>query len=131
MNKPFILFLMIFMHVIADYNVQGCLANLKQKQWWISACKNSNKDFNKYKDDYIIALLMHAFSWAFMIMLPLFFTNGFNMNLVTTIILLANTVIHFYIDDLKANRDKINLVQDQSFHMIQILVTWLIWTNIM
>ena len=32
MNELFILFLMIFMHVIADYNVQGCLAELKQKQ---------------------------------------------------------------------------------------------------
>ena len=73
---------------------------------------------------------MHAFSWAFMVMLPLFFTNGFSMNLVTTIILLANTIIHFYIDDLKANQDKINLVQDQFFHIIQILVTWLIWINI-
>ena len=32
--KIFILFLMLLMHYIEDFHLQGCLANLKQKKWW-------------------------------------------------------------------------------------------------
>lgn len=31
------------------------------------------------------------------------------------------------IDDLKANKQKINLVIDQTVHLIQLAMTWLIW----
>lgn len=31
MNTPMILSAMLFMHVIADYNLQGVLASMKQK----------------------------------------------------------------------------------------------------
>ena len=37
-----------------------------------------------------------------------------------------NTAIHFVVDDLKANRFKINLITDQSIHFIQIVLTFLV-----
>ena len=40
------------------------------------------------------------------------------------IVFVTNLVIHMVVDDLKANRKKINLIQDQSIHMVQILATW-------
>jgi hypothetical protein len=37
-----------------------------------------------------------------------------------------NALIHYYVDNLKANELKINLVEDQSVHLLQILTTWAI-----
>ena len=35
-----------------------------------------------------------------------------------------NTVIHMYVDDEKANKETINLVEVQIIHLIQIFLTW-------
>jgi hypothetical protein len=35
--------------------------------------------------------------------------------------------IHAFVDDLKANRFKINLIADQLIHLAQIIGTWLIF----
>jgi hypothetical protein len=35
-----------------------------------------------------------------------------------------NWLIHAYVDNLKANNHKINLIQDQSIHLVQIIITW-------
>jgi hypothetical protein len=45
-------------------------------------------------------------------------------------ILLANMFTHAAIDDAKANKMQINLIQDQTCHLIQILMTWLIFVVI-
>ena len=127
MNNLFILIFMLFMHVIADYNVQGCLANMKQKSWWVDQCNQLNVGFAKYKNDYKMALFMHSFSWAFLVMLPLFIADGFNLSLLGFWGLVWNTEIHYFIDDFKANDHMINLVQDQIFHIIQIVVTFVCW----
>ena len=68
MNKVFILLAMIFLHIVDDYKLQqGVLANLKQKSWW----QNQISYKKLYEYDYIPALILHGFSWAFMIMLPI------------------------------------------------------------
>lgn len=122
--KILLLFAMIFCHIVDDYYLQGVLASMKQKMWW-----RKQEDYNEnYKHDYIIALIMHAFSWAFMIMLP-FILCGVNQHVIVVSIAI-NTVAHAVIDDLKANRKKINLVQDQIIHIIQILLTWAIVVNL-
>ena len=36
----------------------------------------------------------------------------------------VNTLVHAVVDDLKANRMKINLIADQLLHLSQILVTF-------
>lgn len=117
--KLFILFVMIFAHIVDDYYLQGILASLKQKSWW----ENQKSYKPLYKYDYIVALIMHAFSWSFMISLPILYL-GFTRWIVAAIIL--NTIVHGIVDDLKANKGKINLIVDQSIHIVQILITWIL-----
>ena len=75
MNKIFVLLWMLFNHVLDDYFLQGCLANMKQRDWW-----KTNYPDNKYKYDYIAALFMHSLSWSFMIMLPIATFFSFNID---------------------------------------------------
>jgi hypothetical protein len=122
MDNVFILLSMIFLHVIDDYKLQGILASMKQKKWWAE-----QKEYKPlYKYDYIAALIMHSFSWTFMIMLPIAITLQFNIGW-WIIAYIVNMVIHAYIDDLKANKFKINLLEDQSIHIAQIICTWFIF----
>lgn len=122
-NKIFILLAMIFLHIIDDYKLQGILASMKQKKWW-----EEQKEYKSlYKHDYIPALIEHSFSWTFMIMLPIAFTLHFNIGW-WVFAYVANMFIHAFVDDLKANKFKINLVIDQTIHIVQIVVTWLIFT---
>lgn len=121
MSKPFILMLMIFCHIVDDYYLQGILASMKQKKWW-----NENAPNPLYKHDYIIALIIHGFSWTFMVMLPIAMMFSFAPPSPFWICFLVNAAVHSFIDDLKANKLKINLVTDQALHIIQICVTYLI-----
>ena len=118
----FILLTMIFLHIIDDYKLQGILASMKQRKWW-----TEQKEYkNMYKYDYIVALITHSFSWTFMIMLPIAFLLHFNIGWWVVAYVL-NMIIHAFVDNLKANKFKINLVIDQSIHLTQIVVTWLIF----
>ena len=122
MNKIFLILTMIFCHIIDDYGLQGILASMKQKSWW----QKQEQYTDKYKYDYIVALIMHSFSWAFMIMLPIIVISGFKIGMPFIIAFIVNTVIHGVVDDLKANKMKINLVQDQVIHVAQIIITAII-----
>lgn len=121
MNWIFILLLMIFCHIVDDYYLQGWLASAKQKQYW-----EDNAPDPLYKYDYIWALIMHSFSWSFMIMLPLVFVTNFNIGIVFCIVFVCNMIIHAVTDDLKANKREINLWIDQIIHLCQIIGTFLI-----
>ena len=120
--KLFILFCMIFFHIVDDYYLQGWLASAKQKSWW-----EKNAPDKLYKYDYIMALFMHSFSWSFMIMLPLTVYTIIVGGTWYPVLYIINLIIHFIVDDLKANKKKINLIQDQCIHMIQILGTWILY----
>ncbi len=124
MIKVLLLFVMIFLHIVDDYYLQGILASMKQKSWW-----EKNAPDALYKHDYIMALFMHSFSWAFMIMIaPVVYVLNSHIDFpILGIILLffvMNLYIHMITDDAKANRKKINLIQDQMIHLTQIFVTW-------
>ena len=121
MNATFVFLWMLFFHVVADYNLQGWLASAKQKSWWEDNCKF---EMYKYKYDYIMALIMHSISWTFMIMLPIAYYQGFDINKTFAILFIINTLFHAVIDDQKANRKSINLWQDQLFHIMQIILTF-------
>ena len=121
MNNVFIILCMIFCHVIADYNLQGWLASAKQKSYW-----EKNAPDQMYKHDYICALVMHSFSWTFMIMLPLIYAVGFKVNSFLLLLFVSNVLIHAIIDDLKANKQAINLWYDQLIHICQIAMTALL-----
>lgn len=117
---------MLFLHIVDDFYLQGLLAQLKQKKWWK---ENAPKEL--YKNDYIIALLEHAFSWTFMIFLPiminyLFFNLEVNI-LDFVVAFLFNWGIHAAVDHLKANLLVLNLTQDQLIHIIQIVLVWIIF----
>lgn len=115
-----VLMLMILAHIVDDYYLQGILASMKQKKWWLE--QKGYKDM--YKNDYSMALLMHSMSWSIMILLPImFFTAA--PSAIIWVFFVANAMIHYYVDNLKANEFKINLVQDQSIHLLQIFITWL------
>ena len=118
MSKIFIVLWMIFFHIVDDYYLQGWLASAKQKRWW-----EENAPQPKYKYDYIWALLMHSFSWAFMIMFPIAATMSFNLDKVFIRLFVLNICLHAVIDDMKANRGLINLWQDQLLHIAQIILT--------
>ena len=119
MKGVLILFTMIFCHIVDDYYLQGILASMKQKAWW-----RKQESYNEnYKHDYIIALIMHAFSWAFMISIPLIIVGAKEIGIAVAIMI--NATIHAIIDDLKANKKKINLVQDQYCHFLQVLMTFI------
>ena len=61
-----------------------------------------------------------------MIMLPLAFYNSFNVGWSFTVIFIINALIHGIVDNLKANAKKINLIQDHTIHIIQIVLTFVI-----
>lgn len=114
-----ILIAMIFCHIVDDYYLQGWLASAKQKEWW-----QQNALDIMYRHDYIVALFMHSFSWTFMIMLvPTIYILIFGGSW-PWLALVLNVILHMIVDDLKANKKVINLVQDQGIHMIQIVATW-------
>ena len=123
------LFLMLFLHIFADFNLQGIMASMKQKAWWEKECEEKLIRYSKskYNGDHYIALLCHSFEWAFVVMMPFFIKcfmkDDTTMRFVYTCFLIFNTLIHFYVDNEKANRDSINLTQDQSCHLVQVLGT--------
>lgn len=121
MNDIFIILSMIFCHIVADFYLQGWLASAKQKSWW-----KENAPQQLYEYDYIVALAIHSISWSFMIMLPIAFSMSFNVDILFVLLFLANANIHGIVDDLKANKLKINLITDQIIHILQIAATFII-----
>lgn len=111
---------MVFCHVIDDFHIQGILADLKQRMWW----KNNvtEKAFgHRYDNDYLAALVIHGFEWSFFVHIPVMIF--IEMSPIVLISLLMNAILHAFIDDLKCNRLKLNLWQDQLLHLAQIAVT--------
>ena len=119
MTWQVILVLMLLGHLVADYTLQGWLADGKQKSWWrkmFGGYEDSVPD--KYKHDYVAALVCHSLYWSIFICAPFYASEHF----LSAIVL--NTIVHAIVDDLKANRMKINLIQDQLLHLVQIMVTF-------
>ena len=120
-DPVFVWFLMMFMHYIGDWVLQtDKVADLKQKKNW-------EQYGPKYKNDYISVLSIHAFSWSFCVYTPLLLMEHNYAMYWYIAILIINSIIHFIIDDIKANRKLINLELDQTFHMVQLVVGFIIW----
>lgn len=127
MYKILLLLAMIFLHIVDDYYLQGWLASAKQKSYW-----EQNAPDKLYKHDYIMALFMHSFSWSFMIMLVptiylLILINNANLIVLAVVtFFVINLLLHMFVDNKKANKKEINLIQDQSIHLTQIVFTWIL-----
>ncbi|MFG6369480.1 MAG: hypothetical protein K1W16_13905 [Lachnospiraceae bacterium] len=129
MRETILILCMLFCHIVDDYYLQGWLASAKQKKWWEQNAPNP-----LYKNDYIIALVEHAFSWTFMIHVPivvyLIIFGSLPKLYLFIVIFIFNWLIHIITDNAKANLMKINLIQDQWVHIAQIFVTWAIYVVI-
>lgn len=127
-----ILLSMLFLHIVDDFYLQGLLAKMKQKSWWQDQLGVSDR-YEKYMNDWKIALVEHAFSWAFSISFPMLLymliTNSDSLLQVTVFLasLVLNVIIHAIVDNKKCNKLEINLIQDQLCHIVQIIVTWIIF----
>lgn len=122
--------LTILLHLIADYTLQGCLANLKQRSWWIEEGKKRDmtmQEIAKYKHDYKCGLLCHSLYWTLITFFPIIFLSNLSWAVVSLIVLI-NTAIHYEVDDMKANQGKLTLWQDQGLHLLQIVLTCVIFT---
>ena len=121
--KVIFLLLMIWLHIIDDYYLQGMLAKLKQRAWW-----EENAPDKLYTHDYKVALLEHSFSWTAAIMLPVMCAFMFKLLDIhigcILVCFVCNMAAHAYIDDAKANKKKISLLTDQTIHILQIIFTW-------
>ena len=115
MTLQLTIILMLLSHLVADYTLQGWLADGKQKSWWKKVVPNL--DETKYRYDYVMALFCHSLYWSIFICLP------FLGHQYLCVAVAVNTIIHMVVDDLKANRFKLNLIQDQILHFGQILIT--------
>lgn len=129
MQSPysFVFVLMLLGHMVADYTLQGWLANGKCKSWWEKQC--TPEEMEKYKNDYRCAMLCHAFYWSAITFMPLLLLSRFSAvaQFWYTIIVLVNTPIHYLVDDLKANKRAITLWTDQGLHLFQIAMTLVVW----
>ena len=118
MTWQVILVLMLLGHLVADYTLQGWLADGKQKSWWRKVFGGHEDSVpDKYKNDYKAALFCHSLYWSIFICAPFYASPWFHGAIA------ANTIVHYIVDDLKANKMKINLIQDQLLHLGQILLT--------
>lgn len=117
----FMILCMIYCHIIDDYVLQDVLAKMKQKSWW----KNQKEYSDKYKYDYIAALICHGFEWSFSVHIPIIIyhwhKSNFNFNLLCLTIIF-NAFLHASIDNSKANMKTINLAEDQLYHLLQIII---------
>lgn len=123
-DRLLILFSMLFCHIFADYNLQGVLSSMKQREWWRKHANN-----RRYDNDYKMALLEHAFAWSFVMELPLLviaiIDHSILLAWLVLILYVPNTGVHYATDNWKANLKAFNLVEDQIVHFIQILITWI------
>jgi len=110
---------MILGHLIADYPLQSCLAQMKRKDFWEGKPERN-------KNDYIPSLIGHAVMWGIITFIPLIifgFSTKSNIILIAVWIqLFVNIIAHAIIDHLKANKDQINLIEDQLLHFMQIVI---------
>ena len=112
---------MLFLHIVDDFYLQGILAKMKCKLWW-----GERGDGPKNRHDYIAALVTHAFSWTFCIMLPIVVT-AYTLGWLFYVMFAVNVIIHAFTDNAKANAKRISLVADQLIHVGQVVGTFVVF----
>ena len=60
----------VCLRVINHPLFQNCLSNLKQKDWWKKQI-GEMFEYSPYREDYVVALIMHGLSWSFSILIPM------------------------------------------------------------
>lgn len=114
---------MLFFHIMADYNLQGILGQMKTVRFWKDLKEQESKrqdGFKISKKDWLMPMIEHCFMWSFIVHMPIMIFYTVDPIVISTSIFI-NTCFHFLIDSLKANINDINLTADQIFHMIQLI----------
>lgn len=117
-----LLLFMILAHIADDFYLQGKLAKMKQKVWWEKLFDYKSL----YKHDYKMALLIHSMSWSIMILVPAMVLLPTVSPYLLFASFIINTIIHYWIDNEKCNKLRINLMADQTIHFLQVLATWVL-----
>ena len=94
----------------------------KSKKWW-----DENAPQVLYRYDYVVALIAHSFSWSLFVTLPVVIYSSCVVSEPLVFVFVLNMIIHALVDDLKANKLKINLALDQTVHILQIVIVWLLF----
>ena len=105
---------------------------MKQRSWWWEQCRKTvwgtfEEQFRKYRHDHVAACVCHSLLWTLVTFSPILFLDGRVGNAFAAVCVALNTAFHAVVDDLKANRFRLNLVTDQALHAMQILATWGAW----
>jgi hypothetical protein len=121
MVEWYVLFpLMILLHVIEDFHMQGIMARMKQREFW--------REYPEmYAHDWIPVILLHGMEWATVVALPCILASWFDVSAWFVLTVVVMGVVHAYVDHLKANRLSINLIQDQAVHIVQIAVMLVVY----
>jgi len=117
MTAIVLLLLMLLAHIVEDFHLQGKMADMKQKIWWLK-----QTDDPRYRYDYIPVLILHGIEWAVCVSIPVFFYTGFEPSAGYVLMACVMAAIHSIVDHMKCNELCINLVTDQAIHMVQIVV---------
>lgn len=83
----------------------------------------------KYRNDHAMVLFLHGLEWSLLMMLPIIIYDGWNASGILFAVMIGNALIHAYIDDLKCNRMRITLTEDQMMHLVQVAVTFMIFAE--
>ena len=143
------LLMMVLMHIIEDFHLQGKMGEMKQKMWWEAQSWGSvqeltfmedkldqhRRNMEKYGRDYVPVLLLHGFEWSMFIHIPILaaraIADGWAFDDVFLVIFMAsvlvNAAVHAIVDHLKANCLAINLIADQTIHLLQIITTFVVF----
>ena len=114
--------LMVLLHVMEDFHIQGRMADMKQKAFW--------KPYGEmYARDHIPVLLLHGFEWSMFVSLPILITSWSSVSAGFMAVVVANGLIHSLVDHLKCNSLKLSLVQDQAIHITQIVAVLAVWES--
>ena len=112
----------LFFHIIADYSLQGVLAQMKTVRFWKDLKERESKRKDGFKistKDWLMPMIEHSFMWSFIVHLPIIIF--YTINPITILFsIIIHTCFHILIDNFKANTNDINLIADQIFHMVQI-----------
>lgn len=114
------LFIVLFLvHCLDDFFVQPvCLSKLKQRKFWL-------KYPDVYRHDYVMALLIHAFEWSAALSVALLLFGA--SETFAAVAFVVNGVVHAVVDNAKANKLSINLIVDQSIHIVQLVATTILY----
>ena len=128
--------LVLLLHFISDFTLQGNLGNLKWKTWWMDECNRMEKEkklewgsagatFHKYRFDYICGMVCHCLYWTIFTFAPIIWKMTSTWQIALLVVM--NAGFHYWVDDMKANKWRLNLCQDQLFHLVQITATFFVW----